>query len=479
MEFKSNSGIELSSRKVAVKRILDRGIFQKEFLKGIIDKAEFIFCFISLFFFTDAITMVVLTGGVSEGDVFSYDTMNFAPVQLFYLVNYSITLFLIACRYKRTVYILLSNPLLMATSVLISSSFFWSFSRGDSLRGGIFATFNMLFAVYLAGRYTLKQQITMLSYVLLTIAVLNFVFVYAFPQYGIMGGPVHPGAWRGVFTHKNGAGRLMVLSCGVMFTMFNEVKNKHQKLMYIVGFILSFLMIYKSGSGGALVNSFFILTIIVIIQVFKSETRKLSLAIIFLAATTVFISLAYVPIMTFALGLIGKDPTLTGRTDIWEYIYTMIGYQPALGYGVGGFWHGEKGASLYVIQRAGWMVPDAHQGFLDAALQIGIIGVSMLSLVLWQTLLRGLARVRLFRTWISSWPAVYMLYISLVNMSESSLLAPNSIFWILICSMSLTLSFETKYLMDFGRFGLMNQDERMAGENIGQAKLSGAAHPNT
>ena len=479
MEFQSNSGIELSSKKVAVNRILSRGIFQKSFLKGIIHKAEYAFSFISLFLFTDAITMVVLTGGVSEGDVFSYETMNFAPVQLFYVVNYFITLLLLICRYKQTIYILLSNPLLIATNVLVSSSFLWSFARGDSLRGGIFAAFNMLFAVYLAGRYTLKQQVKMLGYVLLAIAVLNFVFVYGLPHYGIMGGPVHPGAWRGVFTHKNGAGRIMVLSCGVMFTLFNEVKNKHQKLMYALGFLLSILMIYKSGSGGALVNSFFILTIIVIIQVFKSEARKLSLAIIFLTSTIVFISLAYVPIMTFALGLIGKDPTLTGRTDIWEYIYTMIGYQPALGYGVGGFWHGEKGASLYVIERAGWMVPDAHQGFLDAALQIGIIGASMVSLVLWQALLRGLARVRLFRTWVSSWPAVYMLYISLVNISESSLLAPNSIFWILICSMSLTLSFETKYLMDFGRFGLMNQDEGMEGEDIGQRKLSGAAHLNT
>lgn len=478
MAFQSNSGIELSPRGLAAKEIRNRAFLKKEFLKGIVDKAEFAFSFISLFLFTDAITMVVLTGGVSEGDSFSYESMNFAPVQLFYLVNYGITLFLLACRYKRTVYILLSNPLLIVATVFISLSFFWSFAPSESLKGGIFATLNMLFAVYLAGRYTLKQQVKMLGYVLLTIAVLNFVFVYAFPQYGIMGGSVHPGAWRGVFTHKNGAGRIMVLACGVMFTMFNEVNDKYQKLMYAVGFILAIIMIDKSSSGGALVNSFFILTITIIVQVFKSESRKLYLALIFLTSSAIFIALAYVPLMTFALGLLGKDPTLTGRTDIWEYIFTMIGRRPALGYGVGGFWQGEQGASLYVIQRAGWLVPDAHQGFLDTALQVGLIGTSMVSLVLWQTLLRGLARVRLFKTWVSSWPAVYMLYISLVNMSESSLLAPNSIFWILICSVSLTMSFETKYLMDFGRFSLLNQDEARAGESIRAVKLPGHAHTN-
>ena len=333
----------------------------------------------------------------------------------------------------------------------------------------------MLFAVYLAGRYSLKQQVTMLGYVLFMIAVLNFVFVYAFPHYGIMGGPVHPGAWRGVFTHKNGAGRIMVLACGVMLTMFNEVKDKRLKWMYLVGLLLSLIMIDKSGSGGALVNSVFILLIVVIVQVFKSESRKLFLALVFLASAAIFITAAYVPIMTFALGLIGKDPSLTGRTDIWEYIYTMIGNRPALGYGVGGFWHGEAGASLYVIQRAGWLVPDAHQGFLDLTLQIGIIGASMVVLVMWQTLLRGLARVRLVKSWVSSWPAVYILYISLVNLSESSLLAPNSIFWILVCSMSMTMSYEAKYLVDFERFGLIDNHEHVGGNDPGKVTLSGSA----
>ncbi len=479
MAFQSNSNIELTTAQRVVRGIRNSALFQRDFLKATANKLEFAFSFVSLFFFADAITMVVLSGGASEGDGFSYDTVNFAIVQLFYLFNYGVTLFLLICRYKKTIYILLSNPLIIATCILIASSFFWSYAPSESLKGGMFAMLNMFFAVYLAGRYTLKQQVLLLSYVLLTIAILNIVFVYLFPQYGIMGGPVHPGAWRGVFTHKNGAGRIMVLACGVMFTMFNEVKNKRVKLMYLIGFLLSIITIEKTSSGGALVNSFFILAIILIIQVFKSESRKLFLALVFLTTSAIFITTAYVPIMTFALGLIGKDPTLTGRTDIWEYIFSMIAERPALGYGVGGFWHGEKGVSLYVIQRAGWLVPDAHQGFLDLTLQVGIIGASMVTLVLWQALLRGLARVRLFKTWVSSWPAVYILYISLVNMSESSLLAPNSIFWILVCSMSLTLSFETKYLTDFGRFGLIAQEDNVASTKMAQTKLLGPAQSNT
>ncbi|EKU98631.1 lipid A core-O-antigen ligase-like enyme [Leptolyngbya sp. PCC 7375] len=467
MVLQTTPASEPPSEEVEKKKSPGRALLEK-----ILEKVEFTYVFISLFFFTDAVTMVLLSGGASEGDGFSYDSINYIPVHLFYVIHNCLTLFFVACRYKRTLYILLSNPVLIAASTVVGLSFFWSFAPDDSLSAGIFATCNMLFAVYLAGRYTLKQQITILSYVLLSISILNFVFVYALPQYGIMGPPVHPGAWRGVFTHKNGAGKMMVLACGVMYTMFNEVKDKRLKWLYIIGLFLSLQMINKTGSGGALLNSVFILTIVTVLQVFKTETRKLLLSLIFLISGAIFVSVAYVPLMTFALGLIGKDATLTGRTDIWEYIYTMIGHRPALGYGVGGFWHGTAGPSLYIWQRAGWRVPDAHQGFLDMTLQIGIIGTTLVSLVLWQTLLRGLARTRLFKTWVSSWPAAYTLYIVLINLAESSLLAPNSIFWILICSMSFTTSFEAKYLNDFDRFSLGNNNNIMGDKIMDKIKPS-------
>ncbi|MBE9069692.1 O-antigen ligase family protein [Leptolyngbya cf. ectocarpi LEGE 11479] len=470
------------SKPAAVRNLFSRSedaiLARRALFESLLEKFEYAFVFISLFLFTDAVLIVILSGGASEGDGFDYGSVNFAPVQLFYMLNYSLTLLFLVCRYKRTIYVLLSNPLMVATSVLIASSFFWSFSPDDSLTGGVFATCNMLFAVYLAGRFTLKQQLTILSYVLFSIAVLNILFVKGLPQYGVMGPPVHTGAWRGVFTHKNGAGRLMVLACGVMFTMFNDVKNIRFKWMYLIGLLLSLYMIKKTGSGGALVNSIFIMAIVLITQVFKTKPRKLLLSLIFMTSATICISMAYVPIMTFALGLIGKDPTFTGRTDIWEYVHTMIGKRPALGYGVGGFWNGTDGPSLYIIQRARWNVPDSHQGFLDLTLQIGFIGASMVCLVMWQTLLRGVARVRLFKSWVSSWPTVYVLYLSLVNLSESSLLAPNSIFWILVCTTSFTTSFEAKYLVDFDRFGLVGKNKPRADQIMGKVKPPVNAHTN-
>ncbi|WP_049558612.1 O-antigen ligase family protein, partial [Limnoraphis robusta] len=74
------------------------------------------------------------------------------------------------------------------------------------------------------------------------------------------------------------------------------------------------------------------------------------------------------------LGLIGKDPSLTGRTDLWAWAREMIDKRPWLGYGYTAFWQGLDGGSAYIIRAARWPVPYSHNGILDLWLDIGLLG---------------------------------------------------------------------------------------------------------
>ena len=38
------------------------------------------------------------------------------------------------------------------------------------------------------------------------------------------------------------------------------------------------------------------------------------------------------------LGFLGKDATLTGRTDLWEFVKICISQRPLLGWGFSAFW---------------------------------------------------------------------------------------------------------------------------------------------
>ena len=73
---------------------------------------------------------------------------------------------------------------------------------------------------------------------------------------------------------------------------------------------------------------------------------------------------------------VGRDPTLTDRTKIWSILLAMD-TNPLLGTGYESFWLGPRllkirGASLGYIN-------EAHNGYLQMYLQLGLIGLFLLA----------------------------------------------------------------------------------------------------
>jgi exopolysaccharide production protein ExoQ len=95
------------------------------------------------------------------------------------------------------------------------------------------------------------------------------------------------------------------------------------------------------------------------------------------------------------LELIGKDPTLTGRTEIWTYVRKDIWMKPWLGWGYFGFWQLTNPASLEISDAARWVVPNAHNGLLESLLNVGVLGTALFAFILVRTIVLA---VRCLRT---------------------------------------------------------------------------------
>jgi exopolysaccharide production protein ExoQ len=80
------------------------------------------------------------------------------------------------------------------------------------------------------------------------------------------------------------------------------------------------------------------------------------------------------------LGYVGRDPTLTGRTVIWRLALAMD-TSPLLGAGYESFWIGER---LESLQRnyPGMVLNQAHNGYIETYLNLGWLGVAVLTLVI-------------------------------------------------------------------------------------------------
>jgi len=73
-------------------------------------------------------------------------------------------------------------------------------------------------------------------------------------------------------------------------------------------------------------------------------------------------------------GLMGKDATLTGRTDLWPYVLDFISQRPLLGWGYRSFWQVDNPLAADLWKKLGWSPPHAHNGYLELLMDVGYVG---------------------------------------------------------------------------------------------------------
>lgn len=383
---------------------------------------EKVFCIFSLLFFTDAIlpTLNEVSG------------LNTAPLKLVLSNGITIiSIFLIFVRYKKVFHVVIREKFLWIIVGIALASMFWSDVPVSTLRGGIFLLQTTLFGVYIAARYSLNEQLRLLAWTFGIVVLLSIVFALALPSYGVMTvqeGGAHEGAWRGIYVHKNGLGRMMVLSAVVF--LLSATNSRRYSWVAWAGFGLSIAIIVLSTSKTALA---ILLTIIVLLPFYKALRWNYSLAVPFFI--TVILVGAGVAILLISnaeaiLGAFGRDLTFTGRTELWAVVLHKIWERPWLGYGYGGFWRGWEGESAQVLRIVRWEAPHSHNGFLDLWLDLGLLGLSAFALSFLAVCLRAVTCLRLTKTSEGLLPLAYLTFLLLANLTESSLLRQNSL-WIL------------------------------------------------
>src|SRR5262249_4294022 len=130
-----------------------------------------------------------------------------------------------------------------------------------------------------------------------------------------------------------------------------------------------------------------------------------------------------------ALGTLNASTTLTGRTAIWNAVWTMIQRHFWFGYGYGGFWRGLAGPSAYVGSVVGSTPPHSHHGSLDTWLDLGAVGLVLLAVSLATTFGLAWCAMRGAESLVETWPLVFVVFLLLYNLTESALVVRNSLFW--------------------------------------------------
>ncbi|EAP88982.1 hypothetical protein OA2633_01499 [Oceanicaulis alexandrii HTCC2633] len=373
-----------------------------------------------IFLFSSAL-LSQLFGGGEEG----------SPIlRLIWPPVYLLTLILIVMRPMPVLGLMVRAWPLMVLAVLPMVSACWSLDPGLTLRRGLGVLFPALFALWMASRFSWRDLIRLLAVSLSVLAVGSLVMSVLFPAYGVMH-EIHPGAWSGLWFEKNRMGAVMALAA--MSGMAAAFTTPHRREVRYWGalVILAVFLVLMSTSKTALMAC--------MIGVLGPVMIYLARQGFIMAAIAVFSGLFGVFALTLViligpgviLEALGRDPTLTGRTDIWIGLLQAVQMRPWTGFGWGVFWLVEDGPVFWVRQATQWEVPSAHNSWLEIALALGLPGAIWAILVY----LGGLvsAMKRLFSGVEAYWALPAMAVWGLTSMSESIFMTTNGFTWTLFC----------------------------------------------
>jgi len=318
---------------------------------------------------------------------------------------------------------------------LVLASSFWSAVPGTTFRRGVSVACTTFFGIYFALRYDRADQLQLLRKMCTIAVVSSFLF-----------GIFHLGhsvdnlndVWIGIYSQKNGLGRMMVFCALVYIVEGHAFQRSAFWISSRVGAAFSLILLSKSST------SFFVFCLLICTYFFRDclrgSTRQLFAIFSSLGAGT-----ALGLYWTFHhLGLIKlllhKDVTLTGRLYIWVLGTVMALQKPWFGYGYSGFWLGPQGPSGRIWRALNWAAPGAHNGILELWLDLGLVGITIFLIGFLLCVWRAISAFRASPAVANAWPVMYLVFVVLMNFTESTLVGGNVIFWALYCTVAVDLS---------------------------------------
>lgn len=389
----------------------------------------------------------MLTGAII-GPVLAPNQGENPVLRLFWLPSYALTAGLCLLRWRDVLRVWPALVLVAAMSFLALASTYWSIDPQVSQRRFIALTINSAFAVYLGARYRGFELPRLLSMASLWMGALSVVFVIALPHIGIHHG-VNDGLWRGVWYEKNQMG--LVMAAGGTSAAAWMVADKLRRKLAIASLAICTLLVLATASKTSLVCLMLGVGIVFFITTLTRGGAVLSIIAVWLAV--VFAGLfwwIWTQESAFLLSLIGKDPTLTGRTDIWDAVVRAANERPLLGYGYNAFWGEGSLPASWVRNSTQWEVPSAHHGWLDLRLELGWVGIVVCGTALGIALIAHLVRIGTLGRGEGWWSLAYLAVFILLSLSESVVMTAQNLPWVL-CIAILARAFDRGLTIPDGR----------------------------
>jgi O-antigen ligase len=358
-------------------------------------------------------------------------------IRLIYFPWYAVAFGLLIAQPRSSLRAVIHSPMIVGLIVLAFVSCGWSIDPDVSVRRAVAVTFTTLAGMAIAARYDWPELAETLGAAYAILALASFLVGLLLPSLGRMT-DLFPGAWRGVFFDKNGFGDEMALGVVIFFAAALLVPRRRGVWLGFAA--VAFGLILLSTSKTSLVSltvGCAALTLVVLAK--RGPAMAVVMTFIGVVAIGLLAGLIVFDSDTL-LGLVGKDATLTGRSQIWAAVLRQIQTRPWTGFGYGAVWTDESGWGplAWIIHDAKFRPNHSHNGWLETWLGLGYVGLAAWAVLFIQTVI--LAVVAIYRSRGAYLAVPFVVVYGLVSLTESVTFVYNDLIWAVFVAVSVRLA---------------------------------------
>lgn len=297
----------------------------------------------------------------------------------------------------------------------------WALNPTQSLVAASKVVGACFFGFFLASRFTPRELLILICCTMGTITLASCFTAVLMPDYGMHNSQDHAGKWRGIFSHKNQLAIVMNIS----FLFFVIAARYFKRYFWGNSFfaLLSLCLVLLSQSGGGVVILALVIFSPFLLPFFRLHgimflSVSITLACL-VALLSVFVDLHQ--ILGFVFDVLGKDPTLSGRTDTWRGILdTLSDFRSSNlleGYGAQGVYFSSHGQ---VIAEQGFKFTSIDNAYMDVLVRFGLVGSFLFLLVLIKGVRVAIQQLNAGKTLLSPSYIVLMLIMLFNGLSENT-----------------------------------------------------------
>jgi exopolysaccharide production protein ExoQ len=358
-------------------------------------------------------------------------------LQSLWFAVYAVVISRLVPHYRQIVALVRANKCLLLLVLLAVCSILWSDDPGLTFRRGVALLATTLVGIDFAVRYSVRDQVRLVCIVLGSVVLFGIVAQLFFPT--LMPSPaLDSAAWHGVSGHKNEFARTVVLATVALLS--RSRRSLRDFVLTALAIVVAFGLVILAHSAGALVVLIALLSLFRIFGALRWRPKILVTAS--LASALIVLPISYLAFQNLdkVTALLGRDASLTGRVGVWQLALTSIANNPIHGYGYSAFWDADSQAATRIREELNWGVPHGHNGYIDMTLELGFAG---LLLLLAGYVLAARRATDYFQRGVEReaiWPLIFLSFFFLYQLNEGSIVAGNTIYWILYVAMCFSVT---------------------------------------